>query len=50
MELIDMRMEDGSRHFAALPEAMSWEALRDHLAALAEAKITGYLTDNVTEV
>lgn len=49
MELIDVRMADGSRHFAVLPETIPWESLHDHVAALTDAKITGYLTDQVTE-
>ena len=49
MTLVDVRMQDGSRQFAALPEAITWESLRDHIAALADAKITGYLTGQVTE-
>lgn len=50
MTLIDIRMQDGSRQFAALPEVISWEELRDHIAALPDADITGHLTDRVTEV
>jgi hypothetical protein len=49
MKLTNVRMNDGSRQFADLPEVISWEALRDHLAALSSAKVTGYLTDQITE-
>ncbi|MHB1036183.1 MAG: hypothetical protein ACYC35_29855 [Pirellulales bacterium] len=50
MNLMDWRAHDGSRQFAAIPEVVSWAALRDHIAALPGAQITRYLTDQVTEV
>ena len=43
-------MNDGSRHFASLPECMPWNILRDHLATLEGATVTRFLTDGVTEV
>lgn len=43
-------MHDGSRLFAELPEACSWESLRQHIARLPGATVTHYLTDNVTEM
>jgi hypothetical protein len=50
MQLEDFRMHDGSRQFATLPESVPWTILRDHIATLDGAAITGLLTDNVTEV
>ena len=50
MTLIDVRAKDGSRHFAALPEAITWECLRNHIATHRDATITEYRTDHVTEV
>lgn len=52
--IFDMRMNDGSRHFADLPETYDtaqpqWYALRDHIAALNGARPTGFVTDDVTE-
>jgi hypothetical protein len=52
--LFDFRMADGSRNFADLPESYSvdvpqWERLRDHVAGLAGAELTGFVTDQVTE-
>lgn len=52
--IFDHRMHDGSRNFAGLPEVYSaecpqWESLRDHVAALPGAVLTGYVTDQVTE-
>lgn len=43
-------MNDGSRHFASLPECEPWSILREHLATLEGATVTRFLTDNVTEV
>ena len=34
MKLIDLRTDDGSRHFTRLPKTASVEDLRDHLAAM----------------
>jgi len=47
--LLNITMNDGSRHFASLPESRSWYALRDHLSRLPGASVTGFLTDGVTE-
>jgi hypothetical protein len=43
-------MHDGSRQFAELPEACVWDEFRQHIAQLAGATVTDYLTDNVTEM
>jgi len=53
-DIIDMRMHDGSRHFGGLPETYDahrpqWDVLRDHVAVLEGAVLTGFVTDNVTE-
>ena len=50
MKLFDHRWCDGSREFVDFAECRSWEELRDHLATLSGAEITGYVTDHVTEV
>ncbi len=47
--LLDLRMSDGSRQFAKLPQAIPFQQLRDHLASLPGAHITEFLTDDVTE-
>ncbi len=52
--LIDMRMHDGSRHFAGLPETYDvaspqWHKLRVHVTELAGAAVRGFVTDDVTE-
>ena len=48
-EIYDMRMRDGSRHFAALPESESWESLHEHVRRLEGVSDTGMITDEVTE-
>ena len=48
-KIYSMIMHDGSRHFAALPETITWEALRDHIALLSSAEVTGFITDHITE-
>ena len=52
--VFDMRMADGSRHFGDLPESYDadspeWYRVRDAVAALAGATLTGFTTDDVTE-
>ena len=48
-EIYDMRMHDGSRHFAALPETESWHALHEHVKKLEGVGDTDIITDEVTE-
>jgi hypothetical protein len=52
--LVDLRMNDGSRHFGALPETYDsvhpqWHRLRAHLLATPGIIETGFATDDVTE-
>ena len=49
MNLLNIRMHDGSRHFAGLPIRASWQELRAHLAQLPGAAETAFITDLVTE-
>ena len=48
-EIYDMRMRDGSRHFASLAEAGSWHALHEHVMRLEGVSDTNMITDEVTE-
>jgi hypothetical protein len=48
-EIYDMRMHDGSRHFASLPESESWESLHEHVGRLEGVTGTSIITDEVTE-
>ena len=43
-------MHDGSRQFAELPEACSWDEFREHIARLPGVTVSDYLTDSVTEM
>lgn len=52
--LFDLEMNDGSRHFGDLPERYDpelpeWRRIRDAVPKLTGAKLTGYVTDDVTE-
>jgi hypothetical protein len=49
-QLFDVRMNDGSRHFAELPEIAWFDEMRSHLKELTGAAETGYVTDAVTEM
>ena len=48
-ELLNIIMADGSRHFGDLPQSILWNQLRDHIECLPGAKITDFITDNITE-
>ncbi len=48
-KLLHLIMNDGSRHFGELPQTVLWYDLRDHIAKLEGAVITGFVTDAVTE-
>lgn len=51
--LIDLRMHDGSRHFAGFRERglvePDWDLLREAIPRLVGAVETGFVTDRVTE-
>ena len=47
--LFDVRMHNGLRHFADLPQTVLWHDVRDHLSRLPGAELAGFVTDNVTE-
>lgn len=48
-KIYTMIMHDGSRHFSSLPETVDWDLLRDHVATLPGAEVTGFITDHVFE-
>lgn len=50
MKIFSIIMHDGSRHFESLPESIDWDDLRDHIALLPGAQITGFVTDQLFEV
>lgn len=49
-DLFDMRMNDGSRHFANLPETVFFDDFADHVETLDGAEITEFITDGVIEM
>lgn len=49
MILIDIRTDDGSRHFASLPGSAGWDALRDQILLLPDAKIVEFVTNKVAQ-
>jgi hypothetical protein len=48
-ELLNIIMNDGGRHFGDLPQSILWHQLRNHLEGLKGAKVTNFITDNITE-
>jgi hypothetical protein len=49
VKLLNIEMKDGSRHFGDLPQTVLWHQMRDHIGKLDGAKVTHFVTDNVTE-
>lgn len=49
IELLDIRMHDGSRHFVGLRASANWYEVRDHVERLSGAQLTGFVTDGITE-
>ena len=49
MKLIDVRTEDGSRHFARLPEGADWDALCNHLKQLPEVSVAQLVAEWTAE-
>ena len=47
--LLNTLMKDGSRKFTELPQSVLWHELRDHIAKLQGANLTGFITDRITE-
>jgi hypothetical protein len=47
--LVNTCMQDGSRKFGELPQRADWYAMRDHVLRLADARITAFVCDGVTE-
>ncbi len=50
LDLLDFRMNDGSRHFAKLPETIFFDKLYKIAEQLEGAKQTAFVTDWTTEV
>jgi len=50
IKIFDMRMNDGSRNFADLPEIASFAAMRNHVGSFEDAVETEFVTDEVIEM
>jgi len=48
--LFDHRAHDGSREFINLPECYPWDVLQLHVLLLEGGAVTGYISDEVTEM
>ena len=46
-DLLENKMNDGSRHFVDLPEVVFFDELYDHTEELDGARITEFITDGV---
>ncbi len=49
-DLIDAKMNDGSRHFVDMPEVVFFDELADHTENLEGTEITEFITDGVVEM
>jgi hypothetical protein len=49
-DLLEIKMNDGSRHFVDLPEAVFFDELCDHAEKLEGAEIIEFITDGVVEM
>jgi hypothetical protein len=49
-DLLDIKMNDGSRHFVDLPEVVFFDEFADHVEKLENAEITEFITDGVLEM
>ena len=49
-DLLEIKMHDGSRHFADLPEAVFFDEFYEHTEKLEGAEITEFITDGVVEM
>lgn len=49
-ELLENKLNDGSRHFVDMSEVVFFDELADHVEELDGAEITEFLTDGVVEM
>lgn len=49
-DLFDMRMNDGSRHFADMAETVYFDTIADHAETLEGAEVTKFISDGVIEM
>ena len=49
-DLLEIKMNDGSRHFVDMPEVVFFDDLYDHAEELEGAEITEFIVDGVVEM
>ena len=49
-DLLEIKMNDGSRHFVDMPEVVFFDEFYEHTEKLESAEITEFLTDGVVEM
>ena len=49
-DLLETKMNDGSRHFVDMPETVFFDEFCEHVEKLEGAEITEFLTDGVVEM
>ena len=49
-DLLESKLNDGSRHFVDMPEVVFFDEVADHVEELEEAEITEFLTNGVVEM
>jgi hypothetical protein len=49
-DLLEAKMNDGSRHFVDMPEVVFFDDFADHVEELDGAEITEFITDGVIEM
>lgn len=49
-DLLEMKMNDGSRHFVDLPEVVFFDELCEHAEELRGAEITEFIADGIVEM
>jgi hypothetical protein len=49
-DLLEIKMNDGSRHFVDMPEVVFFDDFYDHTEELDEVEITEFLVDGVVEM
>ena len=49
-DLLEIKMNDGSRHFVDMPEVVFFDEFYDHTEKFEGAEITEFLTDGVVEM
>ncbi len=49
-DLLESKLNDGSRHFVDMPEVVFFDEVADHVEELEDAEITEFLTNGVVEM